>query len=1043
MESNPTQPARPIPPASSASGATLAATDLARLGPRASWRGRYVILRPHARGGLGTVSVALDETLGRKVALKQMRTDLADVPQFRERFIYEAEITGQLEHPGIIPIYALGQDEHGRPYYAMKFVEGRTLDEAIAEYHAQPRPIVLRDLLGRFVEVCNAIAYAHSQGIVHRDIKPSNIMLGKFGETVILDWGLAKRTGPATHDQTIDGAAAAGQVTPGKPVGTPAFMPPEQAAGRADVGPAADVYSLGAVLYQLLCGRAPYGGADSASVVAQVMQGPAPRAASVKRVAPALDAVCARAMSRDARLRPSAAELAREVERWFADEPLASYRGTPLDAALRWARRHRTLSIAAVSVLVAIIVGLSIGTVLITREKDAKDLALRDKAAALARAEEQRLLAEKGRLDTRRLLCAAHMRAAIKVWADGHASRAFELLDAQLPTAGEPDFRGFEWYYLLDQMQGARHAELAPEGGVVGAVAFAPDGSALAAGTRGGSASIWDLATRRIRMTLAPAAAAGAGAAAGRVWSVAFARDGTSLAVGSADGKVRLWDCLTGQLRFVLDAHGAAVTGLAFAPDGATLASGGDGGLTLWDLARRAPRAHLPHAHAKGNVYCAYAPDGATLATAGADGAVRLWDARSAAPLRTLTTFAFPVSCVTFAPDGRQLAAGSSWSVKVFDVASGGELRKVEHMGGVTSAAFAPDGRRLTTGSGSGQIIVTELATGAQVTYGQRHSASSLCFAPDGRTFASLDDSESIGLWDATPAPQSLGEEDHPALSSAFVDEHTLVAGTRSGLLQVWDVRSGALTATRRADAPVKYVAAHPHAPLLCAGDAQGGVSFWDVRTWTRRGGSTSAHQASVTCVAASPDGARFVTADAQRLVRLWDARTGEPIKSLPDTGTVAAFAPGNANVLAVGDPYQRVALWSIDTGAPAEPLKVASGDYSALCFASDGSSLAIGTRGSRGLVWDFAKGAPGYHLRSEGWSVSSILLHPDGQTMVTTNPYGSVQFFDARTGEERATFEVSVLDGPTIAMSPSGRTLATIGRDGRARLWRAASSDR
>jgi WD40 repeat protein len=218
-------------------------------------------------------------------------------------------------------------------------------------------------------------------------------------------------------------------------------------------------------------------------------------------------------------------------------------------------------------------------------------------------------------------------------------------------------------------------------------------------------------------------------------------------------------------------------------------------------------------------------------------------------------------------------------------------------------------------------------------------------------------------------------------------------------------------------------------------------VSFWDVRTWTRRGHVPSAHAAAVTCAAVSRDGGTFVTCDAQRLVRLWDARTGEPLQSFADAGTVAAFAPADSNVLAIADPNRRVALWRRGgSGAAPEPLPLPAQEFSSLCFSADGLALAIGARGGRGLLYDLPQVGPLYQLRSEGWSVSSILLHPDGRTLVTTNPYGSVQFFDVRTGEERATFEVGVLDGTTIAMSPSGRVLATIARDGRVRLWRAAA---
>src|SRR5689334_12865345 len=226
--------------------------------------GQFLILRSHARGGLGLVSVALDRNIGRRVALKTIRPDLADNPATRRRFVAEAEVTGQLEHPGIVPLYALGQDEDGSPYYAMKFIDGQTLEHDIASYHALPSSIRFRELLNRFIDVCHAVAYAHSQGVIHRDLKPANIMAGKYGETLILDWGLAKRineTASAPADATDSSqppaqqscpsssappaASVAGLTTLGHAIGTPAYMSPEQARGlRAALEPTTDVYSL-------------------------------------------------------------------------------------------------------------------------------------------------------------------------------------------------------------------------------------------------------------------------------------------------------------------------------------------------------------------------------------------------------------------------------------------------------------------------------------------------------------------------------------------------------------------------------------------------------------------------------------------------------------------------------------------------------------------------------------------------------------------------------------------------------------------------------
>ena len=235
-------------------------TQTASVGAATSAGTRFRILRPHAEGALGVVSVARDEELNREVALKEIKSRHADQPESRARFLLEAEVTGGLEHPNIIPVYGLGQYADGRPFYAMRFIRGDNLKDACQRFHASPelkrdssqRAVEFRKLLRRFLDVCNAIDYAHNRGVLHRDLKPGNIMLGKYGETLVVDWGLAKLLSrPETDIQASEGpvappsASGSGATQMGSMIGTPAFMSPEQAAGRIDLlGPASDVYSL-------------------------------------------------------------------------------------------------------------------------------------------------------------------------------------------------------------------------------------------------------------------------------------------------------------------------------------------------------------------------------------------------------------------------------------------------------------------------------------------------------------------------------------------------------------------------------------------------------------------------------------------------------------------------------------------------------------------------------------------------------------------------------------------------------------------------------
>src|SRR6185503_16636975 len=206
-----------------------------------------------------------------------------DDPTSRQRFLLEAEVTGGLEHPGIVPVYGLGTYGDGRPYYAMRFIRGDSLKQAIDHFHADAalkrepgrRSLELRKLLRRFTDVCNAIEYAHSRGVLHRDIKPGNIIVGKHGETLVVDWGLAKAQGQTDGGASMDerplvpsSASGSAETLPGSALGTPAYMSPEQARGDLEaLGPRSDVYSLGATLYCLLTGKAPFEDGDVGAVL--------------------------------------------------------------------------------------------------------------------------------------------------------------------------------------------------------------------------------------------------------------------------------------------------------------------------------------------------------------------------------------------------------------------------------------------------------------------------------------------------------------------------------------------------------------------------------------------------------------------------------------------------------------------------------------------------------------------------------------------------------------------------------------------------------
>jgi serine/threonine-protein kinase len=358
---------------------------LSTVGPTAADGARYATLRLAGTGGIGRVWLVRDGSLGREVALKELRPDRAD-PDFWGRFVREAQVTGQLEHPGIVPVYEVGRrPEDNQPFYTMRFVRGRDLKDAIAAYHERRKrkeagPLELRELLGAFVQVCQAVGYAHSRGVLHRDLKPRNVALGDYGEVMVLDWGLAKvltageqETGPSPAAPPVKPAVEQEPTQTGAVLGTPQYMAPEQASGRLDLIDArTDVYGLGAILCHLLTGEPPFRGKDAPEVLRQVLNDPPRRPREVVADVPrALEAVCLKALAKKREDRyPSAKALAEEVSRWLADAPVSAYRD-PLTVRLtRWARRHRTAVTTGAALLLAAALALAVGLVAVNAEKN-------------------------------------------------------------------------------------------------------------------------------------------------------------------------------------------------------------------------------------------------------------------------------------------------------------------------------------------------------------------------------------------------------------------------------------------------------------------------------------------------------------------------------------------------------------------------------------------------------------------------------------------------------------------------------------------------
>ncbi|SIO59279.1 WD40 repeat [Singulisphaera sp. GP187] len=1012
-------------------------------------RGRYVLIRAHARGGLGEVFVARDKELGREVALKAIQERLADDPANRARFIREAEITGNLEHPGIVPIYGLGQSADGRPYYAMRFIEGETLAAAIDRFHLSGEPIhaagarsvALLALLRRFNDVCNAIDYAHSRGILHRDLKPSNVMLGLHGETLVVDWGLAKFMGQDTAEPPVAGETAALLVTgsasdqtlPGATVGTPAFMSPEQAAGRIeDLGPTSDIYNLGATLYYLLTGLAPFDHAPAGILLAKVQRGDfrAPSAAALGPIPSALEAICLKAMALHPKDRyGSARSIAEDIERWIADEPVLAQPESRLAGLARWSRRHRAWVRAAAAVLAGLLVVMSIATGVVHRawvREQAVRIASEDLAASLdldkginlceqgttglgmLRLAHALAITPAGASDLRRTIL-----SNLDAW---HAPmiplrQMFVHPDAVWSVALSPDGRTLltgSSVMTAGKLQGEARLWNAETGEPVGAslkhgsyvnnAVFSPDGKVILTASSDRTARLWDAATCR---PLGPSLVHD-----GSVETVAFAPDGRTFLTVTGRS-VGFWDAATQRpLRPTLADQPAPVHPAIFSPDGSLVATGcEDGTARLWKTDTRAPLG-APLAHNSAVNCLAFSPDGKVLATGDEDGNIQFWDTATQLRIRTQVAHRSEVYGLAFSPDGQVLASGGDDGTARFWEADTGQPLglPMEHLGAVTAVAFTPDGRALTTGSGDAVARTWDGPTTrpllAKRTGAERLLA--LAYSPNGRTFVTADSGRATRVCDAVTL-EPIG-----------------------------------LSKTHKTD--IRVVAYSPDGATLLTGSSDGTARLWSATDFRPIGHPLKLSGAVVT-VAFRPDCKAFLAAGEETTAHLWDPYAGRLLgPSIPLESEIMAlgFSPNGKTIITADGSSAR--LWQVAdgvaTGQIQQVLQGHQGFIYCLAFSRDGRLVATGSEDDTARVWEVRTGRPVGPPLPHGASVISVAFSPDGSTLLTGCNDQTARLWSLPTG--RTIGPPLEHQGKVSAVSfhPSGRSFLTGSYDRSVRRW-------
>ena len=1015
--------------------------------------GRFRILRLHAKGGLGQVSLALDQELHREVALKEIQAQFSDDRASRERFVLEAEITGGLEHPGIVPVYALGLGTDGCPFYAMRFVQGNSLKQVIEDFHSPENPnrqkpgmrlLALRQLLSRFIDVCNAVEYAHSRGILHRDLKPANIMLGNYGETLVVDWGLAKPMGNQefpSNDARPHFAMTftdLEQTQPGSVVGTPGYMSPEQAAGNLDqFSPATDVYSLGVTLRQMLSGQAPTATEPTHRVRTRLLQKRSlseillavrrgdfmKPLAIVSRVPPALNSVCIKAMA----LRPedryaSASAIAVDIEHWLADEPVAAHQENQIDKIARWIRRHRAWAMSGAAALAIVAIVATVASFLINgqrlliaeKERTANQLALHNATLVEEKTKlvEQEMTARRAadhhadaaKRQTKlaeRHLYVANMNLAQSAWDNSHVDQSIRLLDLYRSvddaSNSQGNLLGFEWYYL-DHCCHSDLSTLRGHTGSVLSVAYRPDGMHLASAGADHAIKIWDAISGRELLTLQGHNQS--------IHCVAYSPDGKRLASASNDAAVKVWNIDDGHEAMTLAGHRGPVKSVAFSPDGQRLASAGDDGTTiLWNLTTQQKLFRLQE-HVGPVSSVAFSPDGMRLASGGHDSSIRIWDTatgRTSLPMKGHNNSVFSVA---FSPDGLRVASASyDESIKVWDAGTGRELLTLTgHTHPVLNVAFSSDGRRLASASVDQTVRVWDAATGQlRVTLkGHTHETRSVAFSPDGSQLASASLDRTIKLWDVSTVSESLAPfgDAQGAAAVAFSPDGDRVASGNLHQIKVWDAFTG-----------------------------------WDLL-------KLSGHMGTVRSVTFSPNGERLASASEDKTVRIWDPVSGMSLLTLfGHTHRVwsVAFSPDGQR-LASASEDQTVKIWNAATGQELSTLKGHLGGVWSVSFSPDGQRLVSASADRTARIWDAAKGNCLFIFKGHTQGVRSVVFSPDGTQFASASEDLSVRVWNSETGLETLTLNGHTLNVTSVAFSPDGQRLASASHDKTVKLWDLAS---
>jgi WD40 repeat protein/tRNA A-37 threonylcarbamoyl transferase component Bud32 len=982
----------------------------------------YEILRELGRGGMGVVYLARQQKLNRLVALKMILAGGHASDSDLARFLAEAEAVAQLQHPNVVSLLESGQHD-GLPYFTLEYVGGGSFAERL-----RGTPLPPRDAAVLVAQLARGIQAAHERDIVHRDLKPANVLLSGDGTPRLTDFGLARRVQTAQKGLTATGAI----------LGTPSYMAPEQAEGKGgQVGPPADIYSLGAILYECLTGRPPFQGPTPLETLAQVVSDePVPPTRLVRAVPRDVETICLKCLQKTPQRRyATALELAEDLTRFARGEPIVARPVGRLERAAKWARRKpATAALLTVSLLAAL--GLTIGGALFTLKLDqarADAEAERDRAKDM----QEQLRSYVGVLEERdRFLVQRNLLLAQIAWRANNLALAEEMLD-HCPQVSR---HTWEWRYLKCVCSGRQFSIF----GTTGNAVFSPDGHFLASGGLENTVKVWDASTGREVLTLR--------GHRDTVNSVAFSPDGQQLASGSSDTTVRLWDARSGKPIGTLALNAGNVRFVTYSPDGKRLAVSAltrneqmdlttGRRVSLWDVFRY-KLLHEENCEAVNGDEVSFSPDGRTLISPA--NVLQPWNTETGLPMKREGGEKWANAAV-FSPDGQHIALAFGNNVSIQDRYSGRETRKLKgHEDTIISLSYSPDRRRVATASLDRTVRIWDLGTEQEIATirGIAHPwFTQVRFSPDGQRLAVNGYDGTLKVLDARSGPEAIALKFGVVSPMISSDGRTVTAISPNLETITWDAGTGHELVRRAVNPGEQSIprAASRDGRFVARGHQDGTITVTDLTT-NKDIFQAIGHKGEVNSICIDSKPSLVASGGADKRIKLWDVNSGREPATLAETRDWSGpLCFSNSGRLLAGSVDGEIRIW--DTSARQLVKTINSDAMEGLCFSPDEQSLAFATWTGASVelkVWDLREDREIAALRGHTNQVSCMSYTHDGARLASGDSGGTLKLWDLQTRQEVLSVKAHVNGVAGLTFSPENHHLATIGGDGIVKIWDA-----